>query len=131
MSDLKVLSQNTTSGQGGQDCGGVVGELTYSHKNINISVSGMIYTEHLVNASRRPQTSKRTRKPPHDQVGQRKKKRKGIRTGLRPREGTMNEERVPYAGESLHWRGIRLDGEGHSKPRRRAQQLVCRRQNGE
>ena len=107
-------------------------ELISSHKFIkNTSTSGMIYTEHLVNASRRPQTSKRTRKPPHDQAGQRKKERKGIRTGLHPREGAMNKERVPYPGESLHWWGISLDGEGHSKPRRRAQQLVCRRQNGE
>ena len=49
-------------------------ELTSSHKNIkNTSTSGRIHTEHLVNAGRRPQTSKRARKPPGNQVGQKEK----------------------------------------------------------
>ena len=39
----------------------------------NTSTSGMIHTEHLLNAGRRPQTSKRARKPPCDWVGQKKK----------------------------------------------------------
>ena len=54
-------------------------ELTFSHKNIkNTSTSGTIHTEHLLNAGRRPQTSKKVRKPPHNWVGQKKKSRMGM-----------------------------------------------------
>ena len=51
-------------------------ELTFSHKNIiNTSTSGAVHTEHLLNASRRPQTSERARKPSQNQVGQKEKER--------------------------------------------------------
>ena len=36
----------------------------------NTSTSGTVHTEHPLNARRRPQTSKRARKPPKNQVGQ-------------------------------------------------------------
>ena len=65
-------------------------ELTFSHKYIkNTSTCGMILTEHLLNAGRRPKTSKRVRKS-HNCIRQKKKERereKGIRTGPEPLGG--------------------------------------------
>ena len=45
---------------------------------------------HLLNAGRRPQTSKKARKSPHNWVGQKKKgkKDKGIGTGPAPMRGS-------------------------------------------
>jgi len=49
----------------------------FSHKNIkNTSISGTIDTEHLLNTEGRPQTSKRARKPPYNQVQQEEKEKK-------------------------------------------------------
>ena len=42
----------------------------------NTSTCGMTLTAQLLNAGRRPQTSKRARKSPCNQVGQKKKERK-------------------------------------------------------
>ena len=42
----------------------------------NISTSGTIHTEHLLNAGRRLQTSKTARKPPCIQVGKKEKDKK-------------------------------------------------------
>ena len=53
----------------------------------NTSTCGTTLTEHLLNADRRPQTSKRARKSPCNWVGQKKKKKKkekGIKTGPVP-----------------------------------------------
>ena len=58
----------------------------------------MILTEHLLNAGRRPQTSKRARKSPYNWVGQKKteKKRERNESGwdLHPWEGAVKEEDV-------------------------------------
>ena len=67
-------------------------ELTFSHKNINhTSTSGLIYTEHLLNAERRPQTLERARKSPHNWVGQKEKEGTGMASV--PREGAFKKER--------------------------------------
>ena len=75
----------------GQD-GRVLGHEVYLlHKYIkNISTCGMTVIEYLLNAGRRPQTSERMRKSPHNLVEQKKKEKqkskKGIRTCLPGRE---------------------------------------------
>ena len=51
--------------------------LMFPHKNIkNTSTSGTIHTEHLLNTEGRPQTSKRSRKPPYNRVQQEEKENK-------------------------------------------------------
>ena len=48
-------------------------KLTYSHKYIkNISTCGMIHTENLLNAGKRPQDSDRARKSSQNRVEQKK-----------------------------------------------------------
>ena len=80
-------------------------ELTSSHIYIkNISTSGTIHTEHLLNTGRRPQPSKRARTLSHNQVGQ-KKKRKELGWDLCTREGAVKEEMLPHSGKSPHQRG--------------------------
>ena len=67
-------------------------ELTFSHKYTkNTSTCGMILTEHLLNAGRRPKTSKRVRKS-RNCIRQKEKERerereKGTRTGPEPLGG--------------------------------------------
>ena len=72
-------------------------ELTFSHKYIkNTSTCGMILTEHLLNAGRRPKTFKRARKS-HNCVRQKKKKRereKGNRTGPEPLGGNIKHGKL-------------------------------------
>ena len=85
-------------------------ELTSSHKYIkNRPTHGMVLREHLLNAGRRPQTSERARKSPHNWVGQKKKDReKGIWMAgwdLHPLEGAVKEEMFLYTGMSSHWQG--------------------------
>ena len=71
-------------------------ELTSFHKHIqNTSSSGTICTEHLLNTGRRPQTSERARKPPHNQVGEKKKeKEKGVGMGPVPQGGSCEGGKV-------------------------------------
>ena len=79
-------------------------ELTFSHKYIkNTSTCVMILTEHLMNAGRRSQTSKRTRKSPRNRGGQEEKKKerereKEIRMGPVPLEGSCERGKV-----STYW----------------------------
>ena len=62
------------------------GEFTSFHRNIeNIPTSGTIHKEQLLSTDRRPQTSKKTIKPPCNQVGQKGKEKEEIRTGPVPR----------------------------------------------
>ena len=52
-------------------------ELPSFHKHLkNTSTCAKIHTEHLLNAGRRPQSFERGRKTPHNQVGQKKKRKK-------------------------------------------------------
>ena len=54
-------------------------ELTFSHKNIkNAPKSRIVDTKQLLNACRRCQTSRKTRKPPHNQAGQQEKEKEGM-----------------------------------------------------
>ena len=74
-------------------------ELISSHKHIkNTSTWVTTHREHLQTAGRRPQTSKRSRKPPHNGVGTKKeeKKRQREESGqdLYTREGAVKEERL-------------------------------------
>lgn len=58
-------------------------EFIFSHKNVeNVSTSGMIHAEQLLNANRRPQTSEKRRK--YHVTGQDKKKKKELRGRLCP-----------------------------------------------
>jgi hypothetical protein len=96
-------------------------ELTFSHKNIkNTSTSGTIHTEHLLNAGRRPQTSKKVRKPPHNWVGQKVKEKERNRDSLQPRERAVKEGGFPYPGKSPHQWGDQPGWKGTSDPRRTA-----------
>ena len=54
----------------------------------------MILTEHLLNAGRRPQTSERARKLPHNEVGQ-EKRETGIRMGPLPPGGSCEGGKIP------------------------------------
>ena len=69
-------------------------ELTFSHKYIkNTSTCGMILTEHLLNAGRRPKTFKRARKALNC-IRQKKKRQKRIRTGPEPPRGNVRCENL-------------------------------------
>ena len=85
-------------GQGDlQDGRGVrCGDHLLPHKYIrNASTCGTTPTEHLLNAGRRPQTSKKARESPHNWVGQKKKKRdKRIRMGPAPLGGSCEGGKV-------------------------------------
>ena len=72
----------------------------------NTSTCGTVLTEHLLNAGRRPQTSKKARNSSCTWVAQKKKKRereKKSRCNLHPWEGAVKEERFPHTGKSPHW----------------------------
>lgn len=57
-------------------------EFTFSQRKIkNTATCGMILMEHPLNTGRRPQTSERATKSPHNQVRQKKKKKEKRRTG--------------------------------------------------
>ena len=65
-------------------------ELTFSHKNIkNTPKSRTVHTKQLLNACRRSQTSEKTRKPPHNQVGQQEKEKEGIWVEPVPQGGKL------------------------------------------
>ena len=68
------------------------------HKYIkNISTCETTPTEHLLNAVRGLQTSKKARKSPHNWVGQKKKEKtrdKGIRNGPAPLGGSCEGGKV-------------------------------------
>ena len=75
----------------------------------NTSISETILTEHLLHARRRPQTSGRARKPPHNQAGQKKKEkkkrdRKESGLDLRPWEGAVQKESFLHPGKSPYRR---------------------------
>ena len=101
-------------------------EFTCSHKHTkkkNSSTCRMILTDHLLKAGRRPQTSKKGRKPPHNWIGQkekteREKREQIIRMGPALLGGTCETGK-----ESTYWEAIRLM-RGASKSQRKAQQLV-------
>ena len=111
--------------------------LTFSHKYIkNTSTCGMILTEHLLNAGRRPQTSKRARKSPCNWVGQKKKEEKRERERNRDRTCTPGRKlckRIGFCtlGSPVTGGKISQDRGGVSGPWRRVQQLVCRGQSRE
>ena len=85
-----------------QDGGGVRrGDHLPHHKDIkNTSTRGTTSTEHLLNAGRRPQISKKARKSPHTWVGQKKKGDKRVGMG-----GSWEGERFPHTRKPLHWQG--------------------------
>lgn len=99
--------------------------LIFSHKNIkNTSISGTIHTEHLLNTEGRPQTYKRARKPPYNQVQQEEKeKKKELGQSLHAREEAVKGDSSSTQGSLLICREISLDEGGTLEPRRRAQQL--------
>ena len=113
-----------------QDGGGVRhGDHLPPHKyNKNTSTCGATPTEHLLNADRRPQTSKKARKSPHTWVGRKKKEKKN-------RDRTCTPGRELWRRKSFHTLGSPFTGRdrvrGASEPQRRAQQQGCRGQSGE
>ena len=75
-------------------------KLTFSHRNIkNPSTSRMIHAEQLLNTNRRPQTSKKSSKPPHNWVGQKKKEKEGIWVGPVFQGGRCEGGKVPAPRE--------------------------------
>lgn len=66
----------------------------------------MIQRGHLLNISRRPQTSEKIKKkkPPSDSIGQKKKRRERNESGcdLNLREGAMKEEKFLHPGKFPH-----------------------------
>ena len=93
-----------------QDGGGVrCRDHLPTHKYIrNISTCGTTPTEHLVNASRRPQTSQKARNSPRTCVGQKEKEKtetKEYGWNLQLWEGAVKEEKFPHTRKFLHcWR---------------------------
>ena len=84
-------------------------KLTLSHKySKNTSTSGVILTEYLLDAGRRPQTSEKARKSQRNWVRKKKKKeRKELGQDLSPWEGGVKEERFLHQGKPPHWQGDR------------------------
>ena len=68
---------------------------------INEKKSGMMHKEQLLNSDRTPQTSEKTRKPPHNWLEQ-KENEKELGWGLKTKEGVMKEGIFPHTGKSLH-----------------------------
>ena len=95
-------------------------ELTFPHKYMkNTSTCGMIHTEQLQNAGRRPQTSERARKSSCNWVGQKKKEKKNKERERKesgweqhPREGAVKEERFLHPRKFPHWQGDQLGWRG-------------------
>ena len=56
-------------------------EFILSHKHIKKNTCKTIHAEHLINAGRRPQTSKRARIPPHNLVKHKKEKKEKKESG--------------------------------------------------
>ena len=56
----------------------------------------MIHTEQLLSTDRRLQMSEKTRKPPHNRVGQKEKEKEGIRTGPASRSGSCEGGKTPH-----------------------------------
>lgn len=78
----------------------------------------MINTEHLLKASRRPQTSQRARKPPRNWLGQKEKRN---RRSLHPGRSCGGKFPTPWAVP--HWHGDQPRWRGASEARSRAQHL--------
>ena len=100
---LKTILEEDLKGlKGGRPSGGGVrrGDQLPPHKYIkNISTCGTTPTEHLLNAGRKPQTSKKVRKSPCNWVGQKKKEKKkerdkGIGMGPAPLGGSCEGGKV-------------------------------------
>ena len=92
-------------------------EFTSSHKYIkNTSTDGTILTEHLLNISRGPWTSKRSRKipmKPGNMKEMKKKRKKGNKIGPGPLEGgAEREECFPHSGNPPHSGETIWDREG-------------------
>ena len=75
-------------------------ELTFPHKNMkNTSTSGTVHTEHLLNAGRRPQTSKKVRKHPDNWLGQKEKEKERNRHRACSRGESSEGGKVPTPWE--------------------------------
>ena len=65
----------------------------------NTYTSRIIHTEQLLSADRRPQMSEKTRKPPCNWVGQKKKEKEGIRVGPASQGESSEGGKVPAPWE--------------------------------
>lgn len=80
----------------------------FFHKYIkNASTHGMILTEYLLNAGKKPQTTERARKSPCKLGSRKKKENNKVRKDesgrvLHPRKGAVKEERFLYPGRPPH-----------------------------
>ena len=108
-------------------------ELTFLCRNIeNTSTSRKIYTEQLLSAVSKSQTSEKPRKSPYNQVGQKEKEREGNRKGSVPWEVSCEGGKVstPCEGSSpedkLDW----VEGKFWSI-KRGDRRPVCGKQNRE
>ena len=87
--------QNTHTWRGDWNGGWVGhGALLLPPNTTNTSTRRTIHPQQLLNVDRGPQTSKETRKPPHNQVGQKEKEKEGIWMEPAPQGGS-------YAGEKV------------------------------
>lgn len=78
-------------------------EFTFSQRKIkNTATCGMILMEHPLNTGRRPQTSERATKSPHNQVRQKKKKKRKEGQDLCSWERAEKEETFLHPGKSPH-----------------------------
>ena len=108
------------------------GALTFSHKNIKKYICEWTSSHRTsLNTIRRLQTPGRARTPPHNRVGQRKKKWKGIIMRPVPRERAVRRRGSYTLGSPLTGVELSLDGGGALELRRRPQRPACRRQTGE
>ena len=73
-----------------------VGLISSHRQSKNKSTGGTTLIEYLLNSGRKPQSFEKTRKSPHNRVGQKKKERKKrIRMELAPLEGSFERGNVP------------------------------------
>lgn len=100
-------------------------DLPSSHKySKSTSLSGTIHTEQLLSASRRPQTSKRQKNFNVARQDKRKKREKGMETGLAPQGGRCGRKiSPPWEVPSPAGRSTQMEGELQSLGGR-VQQLV-------
>ena len=107
-----------------------VGHISSHRHSKNKSTGGMTLIEYLLNAGRKPQSFEKTRKSPHNRVGQ-KKERKESGWDLHPWKGVVKEETFLRPEKSSHWWEISQDRGEAFISQRRVQQLVCSSQNRE
>ena len=84
-------------------------ELTSSHRYVqNTSICQTVCIEHLLNTGKRPQTSERARKPPHNRLGwkkrERERERSGDRTCAPERELWLWRRKGPLTGQVQSFR---------------------------